>query len=85
MTNVNRFPSSAEDSNGLPVCLAKASKSFTEPGSVEMISNVWPDCISPSVFFARSIGRGQFNPEASSSRSYSDIYYSSYIFRVKKF
>jgi hypothetical protein len=55
------------ESNSFPVCLAKAAKSFTEPGSVDVTRNISPDCISASAFLARSIGKGQLRPRASSS------------------
>jgi hypothetical protein len=42
MKKVNSPPASAVDSSSLPVCLAKAAKSLTEPGSVERIFSTWP-------------------------------------------
>jgi hypothetical protein len=53
----------------LPVCLANAAKSFTEPGSVATIRSTCPACISANPFFARKMGSGQFKPRASTSLS----------------
>src|SRR4030067_3709563 len=66
---VNSPPASAVDSSSLPVCLAKAAKSLTEPGSVDRIFSTCPLVTSPRAFLARRIGRGQFRPRASSSLS----------------
>jgi len=69
------LPSSSRESrSGFPVCLEKASKSLTEPGSVATMRNTCPLDILPRVFFALSMGRGQFRPHASSSWSNSDIW-----------
>ena len=49
---VNLPSSSPLDSSSLPVCLQKASKSFTEPGSVAIILRVWPASIAEIAFLA---------------------------------
>src|SRR5260221_50602 len=69
MTKVNSLGVSVEDTSGLPVCLQKAAKSFTAPGSVATTRRVCPDSISASAFLARRIGKGQFRPLTSRSLS----------------
>src|SRR3569833_633314 len=69
MKKVNSPPASAVDSSSLPVCLAKAAKSLTEPGSVDRIFSTCPLATSARAFLARRMGRGQFRPRASSSLS----------------
>src|SRR5450830_749617 len=63
----NSVPVCTCDSSALPVCLAKAWKSRTEPGSVAMMRSTSPLCSSANAFFAFRIGKGQFKPRASSS------------------
>src|SRR4030042_5183206 len=63
-------PASADSSRSLPVCLANAWKSFTEPGSVARIFSVWPAPISCKNFLVRRIGRGQLRPRASRSEEH---------------
>jgi hypothetical protein len=57
------------DRSGLPVCLANASKSFTDPGSVATMRSTCPLAMSLSAFLARRMGSGQLSPRASSSLS----------------
>ena len=59
--------SSLEDSTSwLPVCRQNASKSETDPGSVDRISSVSPAATSFSAFLALRMGKGQLSPFASS-------------------
>ena len=69
MKKVYSPPASLEVSSSLPVCLAKAWKSFTEPGSVAITLSTWPLASSPSAFLAFRMGSGQFSPRASRSLS----------------
>ncbi len=69
MKNVYSLFASACDSSSLPVCLEKAWKSFTEPGSVATMRSTWPLVMSASAFLARRMGSGQLSPRASSSLS----------------
>jgi len=62
MKKIKSSPSSVEDSSSFPVCLQKASKSFTEPGSVAIIFNVCAASKPLIAFFARKIGNGQLKP-----------------------
>ena len=67
--NVNASPLSTVDSSALPVCLQKAAKSLTEPGSVEMTCSTCPDVMSVSAFLARKMGSGQLRPFTSRALS----------------
>src|SRR3972149_3138209 len=63
----------SEETNSFPVALQKASKSFTEPGSVARTRKTSPCCNPLMTFFARRMGNGQFNPRASSSCAVVDM------------
>src|SRR5689334_19367035 len=67
--NVNSLAVDACDSSALPVCLEKASKSLTEPGSVATIRSTCPLVMSVKAFFALRMGNGQLRPRASRSLS----------------
>src|SRR5437764_9383242 len=54
-------------SSALPVCLANAWKSRTEPVSVATMRKTSPLASSASAFLALRIGSGQFKPRASRS------------------
>jgi uncharacterized protein len=74
--NVNSLFASPCESSACPVWRENASKSFTEPGSVDTTFSTWPDCSSFSAFLVRRMGSGQLSPRVSSSRSkFMALYY----------
>ena len=54
---MNSPPASADETNSLPVCLANACMSFTEPGSVAMTLSTWPLVNSARPFWCAESAR----------------------------